>query len=156
MMIGDRLKKVRKALALTQDAMAAKLGMSLRTYSRYETGARKPRGDDLRALAALGANINWILNGEGHMWLESEGPAGLAEGQLPLKADAQPIDFRLLSETIRLVEGWLEEHRRVLDPGKKAEVVTTLYEMAVEDGAAAGRQVDADLKRVDRVLRLVV
>ena len=48
-----KLKQAREAANLTQAAAATALACSLRTVSRWETGATKPDERDLRAIAAV-------------------------------------------------------------------------------------------------------
>ena len=48
-----RLRAAREAAGLTQAAASAALACSLRTVSRWETGATKPDDRDLRAIAAV-------------------------------------------------------------------------------------------------------
>lgn len=48
--IPSRLKAWRKAKALTQDAAAASLGVSVATFRDWEQGRHEPRGLALQAL----------------------------------------------------------------------------------------------------------
>jgi transcriptional regulator with XRE-family HTH domain len=54
---GARLKELREAAGLTQKALAEKVGMALRSISRFETGEREPEWSGVQALAeALGVD----------------------------------------------------------------------------------------------------
>lgn len=59
-----RLKEERKKLKLTQATAAALAGVKRETWSRYESGLMSPGMEVLAALAAAGANIQYILTGE--------------------------------------------------------------------------------------------
>lgn len=73
MTIGQRLEQVRASLGLTQAEMCVKMGLPLRTYTRYALGQRPPSAEALAALVRMGININWLLTGDGAMRL-SGGP----------------------------------------------------------------------------------
>lgn len=49
----------------TQAEQAARLGVHLNTYSRWERGERAPDAYALMVLATQGWNLNWLLTGEG-------------------------------------------------------------------------------------------
>lgn len=59
----DRLKLARKNLGLTQAEAADLCGVKRETWSRYESGLMSPGMDVLAAIAAAGADINYILTG---------------------------------------------------------------------------------------------
>jgi DNA-binding transcriptional regulator YiaG len=48
--LGDRLRKAREHAGLKQDEMAAIIEVSPATISNWETGARHPRGGELRMI----------------------------------------------------------------------------------------------------------
>lgn len=132
-------------LALKQDELAASIGVPLRTYSRYETGERPPKIDTLQGLGRLGIDLHWLITGKGQM-VHAENVASVPSNI--------PLDLPMLSEIIRIVEEWLDRHNRSLGPVKKAEVVATLYEIAVDDREKTGDAI-VDPKRADMILRLV-
>lgn len=49
--LGERLREVREAAHVSQEEASAAIGVSQPTYSRMESGARVPKGDELVALA---------------------------------------------------------------------------------------------------------
>jgi transcriptional regulator with XRE-family HTH domain len=54
--IGEKIRELRLAFpkgALSQDALAAKIGVAANTVSRWETGTYKPTPEDLDKLARL-------------------------------------------------------------------------------------------------------
>lgn len=63
-LISDRLIEARKALGLSQQALADRVGISPRSQRNYESGERSPDADYLAALAALGADVLYILTGQ--------------------------------------------------------------------------------------------
>jgi hypothetical protein len=49
------------------------VGANYRVVARYFTGERRPGIDFLKALAAKGVNVRWLLTGKGEMYSEDEG-----------------------------------------------------------------------------------
>ncbi|MEJ1353121.1 MAG: helix-turn-helix transcriptional regulator [Candidatus Sedimenticola sp. (ex Thyasira tokunagai)] len=63
MRICDRLKEERKRLKMNQEVFAVLGGVSKRSQINYESGKRSPDGEYWSALAAQGADIQYILTG---------------------------------------------------------------------------------------------
>lgn len=65
----ERLKQLRKALGLTQQEFADKLGISRGSYANYEIGRNEPL-DAVRVLICkeYGVNEKWLRDGEGEMF----------------------------------------------------------------------------------------
>lgn len=72
---GQRLEHIRAQIGLTQSETCARMGIPLRTYTRYATGERPPSADALAALAHMGVNLNWLITGDGSPWLTSSSSA---------------------------------------------------------------------------------
>lgn len=69
-MIGEKLKKIRKVLNITQDKMAELLGISARTYSAYERNENKPPYNMLILLFEKhNINLNWFIADKGEMFI---------------------------------------------------------------------------------------
>jgi len=67
--IGDRIKEVRSKLKLSQQELAAKLGISQGHLSEVERGMRKPGGEMLNALKhTFNVSLDWLFTGEGGMF----------------------------------------------------------------------------------------
>ena len=62
--ICDRLREVREALGLSQQALAERFGIILRSQRNYESGERLPDAAYLAAIAAAGADVLYILTGQ--------------------------------------------------------------------------------------------
>ena len=62
--ICDRLFEVREALGLSQQALAERFGIILRSQRNYESGERLPDAAYLAAIAAAGADVLYILTGQ--------------------------------------------------------------------------------------------
>jgi hypothetical protein len=59
--------------------MAARFGLTRKTYSRSETGDRPLEDRELLHLREDGINIEWLLTGEGEMTRAGDAQSGLAE-----------------------------------------------------------------------------
>jgi len=62
--IGDRLFAERERLGLSQPAMAGAARVTMRSQRNYEKGERFPDAAYLAAIAAVGADIRYIVTGE--------------------------------------------------------------------------------------------
>ncbi len=72
---GDRLAAARAARGLSQDEVAARLGVRQRTLRSWEDDQAEPRANRLQMLAGvLGVSLRWLMTGVGE-----GGPAGAAE-----------------------------------------------------------------------------
>lgn len=68
--LGDRLKKARMSVGITQQCVADSLGLTLRTYQRYEDGDTEPTLYGLVSLSViLGVTADHLLG------LSDEAPA---------------------------------------------------------------------------------
>ena len=62
--IGERLKEVREALGYTQEQLGEVAGVRKQSQHLYEKGERIPDAAYLTAVAAVGADVMYILTGE--------------------------------------------------------------------------------------------
>ena len=106
--IGERIKKVRKELGLTQEDMAKKLGISRESIVKYERGDIMPSQKFLKLLKyELEVNPNWILTGEGEMFLNDE-------KEKIIKIEKQDVKGKLLPVLGYLSSG-IPEKQNVID-----------------------------------------
>lgn len=61
--IGERLREEREKLEFNQADFSAKGGCTRKTQYNYEAGERAPDGAYLAAIAAAGADVQYILTG---------------------------------------------------------------------------------------------
>ena len=70
--INLRIKKLRKALDLTQQAFADRLGMKQNTIATYEMGKTTPSKPTIKSISReFGVNETWLRTGEGEMFIKS-------------------------------------------------------------------------------------
>ena len=82
MKFGEKVKKLRKELKLSQSDLAAKIGVSARSVAAYEAGTSYPRyKETYEALAAaLGVDVNYLRTEE-EEFLEEVGQQFGSRGQ---------------------------------------------------------------------------
>lgn len=63
---GDRVAAARDAVGLTQNELAARLGIKISTLRGWENDTAEPRANKLQMLAGvLNVSMRWLLTGEG-------------------------------------------------------------------------------------------
>lgn len=63
---GDRLAAAREAAGMTQDTLAKRLGVKLRTLQNWENDLSEPRANRLSMMAGMvNVSMVWLINGEG-------------------------------------------------------------------------------------------
>ena len=80
--IGERIKRIRKELCLSQKEFASGIGIGFRTLTRYERNDRLPDSSIIVNIAHMGnVTTDWLLTGEGEMPVK---------GLPPSNAEIQP------------------------------------------------------------------
>jgi len=69
--VGERLKMLVRSQNLTHGDFAKKNGISLNSMSRYINNKRSPEPEFLTKLAEQKVNLNWLLSGEGGMYVSA-------------------------------------------------------------------------------------
>jgi transcriptional regulator with XRE-family HTH domain len=119
---GHRLRKAREKCGLNQVELSKKIGVNKNTIQNYESGGR-PRGDYLVAIAdVLNCSTDWLLRG-----IENKSSSQDVAEQHPEHETRLQVD--LLKTIIRAIERELQQRDLELDPDKKAEAISLLYEM---------------------------
>ena len=104
----DRIRELRKALGLSQDAFGKRLGVTGTAVSRYEKGERALT--DQMALSIcreFRVNYYWLMNGDGEMF------AGTPQSVVDEIAE----DYKLDDIEKKIIEKYLEltsEQRQVI------------------------------------------
>ena len=125
--MNERIKELRKALGLTQQKFADKIGVKQNTVAQYEIGRNQPI-DTVIALICREFNVNedWLRYGEGEMFRQQSRNDELTAfmGDL-LKNETPDSRARLVSVLARLdTEEWrlLEKMAlKLVDEMKKEE-----------------------------------
>lgn len=103
--MNERIKELRKALGLTQQEMAEKLGIKRNTIAQYEIG-RNPPTDTVITLMCRAFDVNeeWLRTGEGEMFIQLSRDEELAAFFGDLLAGEPDFKQRLMSVLARLSE----------------------------------------------------
>lgn len=102
--MNQRIKKIRKALDLTQQEFADKLKIKRNTVATYEAGKSKP-SDAAVVLICKTFNVSetWLRTGEGEMFVElPENEALAAQIQAFLQGGSDSFREKLISLLLRL------------------------------------------------------
>ncbi|MCK8482497.1 helix-turn-helix domain-containing protein [Aliiroseovarius sp. S2029] len=63
---GDRLAGAREAIGLSQDDLARRIGVKVKTLRGWEDDLNEPRANKLQMLSGiLNVSLRWLLTGEG-------------------------------------------------------------------------------------------
>ena len=124
----DRLKELRKALNLTQQKFADKLGVKQNTIAQYEMGRNDPSDAVIISICReFGVSEAWLRNGEGEMFIPMTLDEEIASFIGGIQADIEPtFQKRFISALAKLSpEEWKTiEHimRNMIDEREKEEV----------------------------------
>ncbi len=99
--IGGRIRSARKDRGLTQDALAAAVGVSRSAVAQWETErAGQITGNLSRIASVLGVNVEWLVHGA-----DLRAPLAAASGDelaiLRLYRECEPEDRQFLLRTAR-------------------------------------------------------
>jgi len=108
---GDRLAGAREALGMSQQDLAKRLGVKLKTVRAWEDDLTEPRANKLSMVAGLlNVSITWLLNADG------DGPEGpREEAELPSDVSEMLTEMRhLRGQAVVLADrlGLLEKRLR--------------------------------------------
>ena len=69
MCISERLRQVCEAKNWKIKDFAEQTGIAYRTLQGYVGGEREPNAEGMTSIAKAGVNLNWLVSGEGEMFL---------------------------------------------------------------------------------------
>lgn len=100
----DRLKELRKALNLTQQKFADKLGVKQNTIAQYEMGRNDPSDAVIISICReFGVSESWLRNGEGEMFIPMTLDEEIASFIGSIQADIEPtFQKRFISALAKL------------------------------------------------------
>lgn len=124
--MNERIKELRKALGLTQQEFADKIGVKRNSLANYETGRNTPLDAIVVSICReFNANEEWLRTGEGDMFLQRSREEELAAFFGDVLSGAPDFKRRLISVLSRLsVEQWemLEDMaNQLVEEMKKAD-----------------------------------
>ncbi len=116
---GDRVAGAREAAGMSQDDLARRLGVKLKSLQNWENDLAEPRANKLQMLSGLlNVSMPWLLTGEGEGVEAPVAGAALATRDLELLAvEMREMRGRLLRDAERLAA----MERRLRDRIRAAE-----------------------------------
>ncbi|MCG6901041.1 MAG: helix-turn-helix domain-containing protein [Rhodobacter sp.] len=108
---GDRIAAGRETLGLSQEDLAKKLGVKLRTIQSWEDDLAEPRANKLQMLAGvMNVSLMWLLNGEGDGVADPEADGALSRDITGLLTEIREIKGSITQAADKL--GGLEKRLR--------------------------------------------
>lgn len=108
-----RLKKIRKAVGLTQKDFAKNLGITQTAYSMIETGKRPLAEPYIKVICSVfNVNENWLLTGEGEIFFSHPYEKELAKKYSQLDPELQEFLSRMTDELLILQQKFLHDPER--------------------------------------------
>ncbi len=143
--IGDRIRVQRKEQRITQTELGRLLGVSTSQISAYENGESYPNPDSLAKIAVhLSVSLDYLIIGKEESYSSFSSKGDTTEEMFSID-----LASKLMCTIIEAIEEHLQGNKIRLAPAKKAELITTLYEMFLEE---EDQQVDK--KTVAKLIRL--
>lgn len=101
--LGERLIAAREAQGLTQQELAIRIGVKLKTLQDWETDENEPRANRIQMLCGLlNVSLRWLLNGEGEGVHEPASHEELAEETRDILKEIQSLRVEMIRMTQRL------------------------------------------------------
>lgn len=109
--VGERMKAFREMKKLSQVQLAEALGGTARGLQDNELGKSLPNSKVMTGLYRLGANVNWLLSGDGPMMrADAEKPA-----QPKINVEALTKAFEVMMQTAAPGETPAQTARKAVD-----------------------------------------
>lgn len=122
--MSERLKKLRKALDLTQQEFADRLGIKRNTVAQYEIGRNEPIDAVIISICReFDVNEEWLRTGKGDMFLPLDRNADIARlTKLLLNEESDSFKNRFFSMLANLsVEEWEFLERKAMELAEKKQ-----------------------------------
>ena len=114
--VGARLRSERERLGLTQEQLGLVAGTNRMTPSRYEQGSRLPTLGFLAAVASVGVDVDYVLNGK--------------RSVVALGLD----DASLLGAAVATVDEWAKTHQFTPSDEIRGRLVLHVLKDAMQRG----------------------
>lgn len=155
MHLGERIKKVRKTLDLTQQKFAVQIGTTQNVIANYESGRREPSAAAFNNICkTFNISEKWLRTGEGEMFIPSPEED---INELVRQRGLDELDRQILLEFIKLTDDEREIFKKYLrnliksSAARVLEEEKTLDQEADEFAAKAREQFLAEKRRESQV-----
>ena len=120
--MNERIKQLRKALGLTQQEFAERVGIKRNAVANYETGRNEPIGSVVNLICnEYNVNPDWLRDGTGEMFID---PAAFS-------LDEYAQANKLTKTEISIIRGFME-----LDPATRQAIYNIFANAFNENNAA--------------------
>lgn len=108
MSLEQRLKEIRKACGLTQQALADRIGLKQNTIATYEIGRLQPSDRTISDIChELNVNETWLRTGEGEMFVKLSRSEEISAFMGDILSGEEDFRARLIAALARLTpEQW--------------------------------------------------
>ena len=115
--MNNRIKEVRKAKSLTQEAFSERIGIKRNSVAQIETGARIPSNQVIVSICReFRVNECWLRTGEGEMFVTLTREEELADMMSKLLTCEPSFRHRLVSVLLRMSDDeWEMLERKALE-----------------------------------------
>ena len=115
--MNNRIKEVRKAKSLTQEAFSERIGIKRNSVAQIETGARIPSNQVIVSICReFRVNERWLRTGEGDMSVTLSREEELADMMSKLLSCEPSFRHRLISVLLRMSDdAWEMIERKALE-----------------------------------------
>jgi len=142
--IGERLKKARQSLGLSQIEIAEVLGFQSNFLSNIERGAKKPPKKLIELLSSrYKINANWLLTGEGDMVIENANTTKttpIVKEMKNLIEEVTSQKFSDIESRLTKIENLLKQDRNIFATSPKNEYLYVAEPKAVYAPTAYGEE----------------
>lgn len=148
MVLGERLKQLRKELGLTQSAFAERIGSVQNTVTGYESGRRNPSAPVVSLICReFSVNERWLRTGEGEMFAQATNdPVERLCAELhATKLDAEiirayfEIDERIREPFMRQLLEHIKVPVQTISRADESDIVEELAELKRQNQALAAK-----------------
>lgn len=148
MVLGERLKQLRKELGLTQSAFAERIGSVQNTVTGYESGRRNPSAPVVSLICReFSVNERWLRTGEGEMFAQTTNdPVERLCAELhATKLDAEiirayfEIDERIREPFMRQLLEHVKVPVQTISRADEPDIVAELAELKRQNQALAAK-----------------
>ena len=134
------MRAFRDSLRMTREEFGAKYGISPSTLSGYERDQRAPHAEGLVVFANAGANVNWLLTGDGPISAyQVNGPTTLLAVNEPQPVN---IDSVLLQQVTDFFFAWMRSNGVRIDQAKYGAVIALLYRISATSGKVRNEELE--------------
>ena len=150
MKFADKLRELRKQENMSQEALAAKLGVSRQAVTKWETDKGLPDISNFMELSALfGITVEELLSGEGNIVVKQE-PLYESRTEYDMAGDKR-IDMRLGGAKHVLLKGSDDEKILVRLLSRSIETVRQDFKVRIEDEK---HRIDVSVNRMNKMTEI--